>query len=379
MDFDGRDEYVGIHYLTEMPKSIEKWKVKGFSLKAMEEAIHFKLTQQTARDDMFQDFLKIFRIRAKRQQETDDMSLRVHQDTFFDLLRHIGVFATREQANMLFSKYDEDCQGSFTVKQFFERSRPDYSDNPFTERERLVQRPQRGKKQYLATRLAGVPVMPHDPASNVYNLTVEKISEELAFKLQSSLETGKTVSAPFARRYLARHFEFHDQNHLGYVDEYSLRRALDKLNYPLGPNQRELLCGRFPGPHPGTFNYKAFVMAVYPANGRVIQTSLNNASDSGIAYLKQLEQEQVRTRTPVPPRKPQRPSGSQTYRPHTAGGRPSRTWNSGFNGSTTSRRPRPPSRGGSGQYAPPPQLDWRNSKFPPGHPVYSNPAYQSAW
>lgn len=374
-------EYVNMHYITEMPKSIEKWKLKGFSLQAMEEAIYSKLTQQTARDDLFQDFLKIFRVRAKRPGQKDDVSLRIYRDNFYDLLRHIGVFATREQADMLFSKYDVEGRGSISVHQFFTRSRPAYSDNPFTEREILVQKEPRGKKQYLATKLAGVPVQPHNPPSNVYNLTVEKIADELKFKLQSSLETGKTVSDPFARRYLARHFEFHDQNGAAYVTEYALRRTLDKLNYPLGPNQRDALMARFPGPVPGTFDYPAFVMAVYPQHKGRIQTSLHNAADSGINYLKLIQQEQNElnrrtSRTPAPPRGPR--GGAATHRPSTAR---ENGWNSNAratnNGSMTQRGPRPPSR--PSYYRQQPQLDWRNSKFPPGHPVYTNPSYTAAW
>lgn len=366
-------EYVGMHYLTEMPKSIEKWKLKGFSLRAMEEAIHSKLTQQTARDDMFQDFLKIFRIRAKRPGQQDDVSLRIYRDNFYDLLRHIGIFATREQAHQLFSKYDREGRGSISVHEFFQRSRPAYSDNPFTEREVGVNKEPRGKKQYLATKLAGVPVQPHNPPSNVYNLTTEKIADELRFKLQSSLETGKTVSDPFARRYLARHFEFHDQNNMGYVSEYSLKRALDKLNYPLGPNNREQLLGHFPGPIPGSFDYPAFVMAVYPSSSARVQTSLANAADSGINYLKLIQQQQGdRTRTPAPPRAPR--SGSQTFRPSTTGSSSRPSWNN--NNSTrpqsrqamTARGPRP-------RYGAPQQLDWRTSRFPAGHPVYSAPNY----
>mmetsp|Transcript_28403 Transcript_28403/g.39931 ORF Transcript_28403/g.39931 Transcript_28403/m.39931 type:complete len:373 (-) Transcript_28403:141-1259(-) len=361
------DEYVNMHYLTEMPKSIEKWKLKGFSLKALEEQINNKLTEQTARDDMFQDFLKIFRIRARRPGQQDNVSLRIYRHNFFDMLRHIGVFCTREQAQELFDKYDIEGRGSISVSQFFSRSRPNLNHNPFTERE-SGDNHVRGKKQYLATKLAGVPVQPHNPPSNVYGLTMDKIAYELKFKIQSSLETGKTCSDPFCRRYLARHFEFHDTNMVGYVTEYAMRRTLDKLNYPLGPNHRNMLLKTCPGALPGTFDYNKFVMLIFPDHNGPLMTSLGNAADSGINYLKVLQQEQripVRdlNLTPAPPAGRRTP-GSQTFRPST-GSRPQ--WNS------TSRPGS--SRLGSQTYRGRQQLDWRTSKFPPGHPVYNNPRF----
>jgi Ca2+-binding EF-hand superfamily protein len=77
---------------------------------------------------------------------------------------------------------------------------------------------------------------------------VERIANRMREKIAQTQTSGHTASYPRMRRYMSSHFEFHDKENTGLVNDAALRACLQRLGFALSPQHRALLFQQFGRP-----------------------------------------------------------------------------------------------------------------------------------
>lgn len=277
--FTGRhQEYVDFHHLTEVPASIAKWKHKQFSVETIENNLHQKLAQRCTTDKQkYNEILRMFKDQYRRSGKDVVNMTGINKDDFHQMLTILGLFATREQADAIFDKYDTNGSNNLSIHEFWVQCRPqDYRSLPgFDEKqhvdEMIMNRAR--KRMYIKESLLHIPVKPPVPPPTVYSLPTERLLVGIRDKIRQNSVVDMTLSADRTRRYLTKLFEYGDPDGQGYVDGPNLRMVLDHINYSLGEHYITAFCKAFPGPVEGTCDYRALAFAVYPRANSPVLTS----------------------------------------------------------------------------------------------------------
>lgn len=337
--FDGRrKEYVDYHHLTEVPASIAKWKNRSTSLEVIEQHLHMKLGQRCTTDkQMYNEILRLFKDQYRRSGRDESCMTGINKADFHQMLAILGLFATKEQADHLFEKYDTNHSGNLSIHEFWVQCRPqDYHSLPGFEDKQKIDEAimnRARKRMYVKESLLHCAVPPPVPAPTVYSIPLERLLTGIRDKIRQNAMVDYTLSTQRTRRYLQKLFEYNDPEGTGCVSTGALKRVLDHINYSaMAEHFIAAFSKSYPGSEPGTINYIKLVYAVYPQETSPILTSGFGQSRA------------------FPP---------DTYRPYSASS-PPRTRHSAFSGSMTQRqaasRPqssmarfvgKPVSRGGS--------------------------------
>jgi len=370
-----KKQYRNHHFLTELPPSLANYtKGPSFRVEKLEEELHHRISEHIRRDaERMQSVLHFFKSHSKQPGHIKQMHLTVPE--FHSILGSLNIFATQQEAELLFRKYDVHHHGYLTLYDFIRAVRlSDFNVGVEPDSVRPINddlnADKRGKRMYIETHLFGTPVRAATPTVD-FNEGIEGIFEQLREKCRVRQAAGTTHSMPQARRELNRLFTDVDPNRSGFCNEQQVRRNFHLINFPLGEAGLRMLLNAFRENR--LFNYVRFVNAVYPLchDSEAVMTSLPSSHDTCTAYWKPYESpSSSRMSTP-------QSRGSQTSR---AGGRTmSRAGASVM--AKTARGPAPGSqgsrgRGGAATYRAPaaagPQmmvagnnLDWSQSKFPP--------------
>lgn len=276
--FAGRRlEYVDYHHLTEIPASIKNWKHKNISLDLIEENLHQKLAQRCTSDkQLYVEILRLFKDQHRRSGKDPDAEVGINKEDFHQLLTILGLFATREQSDEIFEKYDTNHSNNLSIHEFWVQCRPsDYRTLPgFNDKqvkdEMIMNRAR--KRMFIRESLLHVPVQTEVPSSTVYALPLDRILMGLRDKIRSRSSIDCTLSAQRTRHQLAKLFEDFDERQTGVVVESQLRKVLNKINYAVGEHYVQVLMNAFPA-QGGTFDYRAFCLKVYPIQQAPIRTS----------------------------------------------------------------------------------------------------------
>jgi Ca2+-binding EF-hand superfamily protein len=281
-DYERDMNYLQRHHLTNLPASLEPVRDQCYTLKLLEDNFRFRLCQAIGRDTVrYSGLMQVIRSKGKRQHAQDDSVLRIFKEDFPSVLTRLGVFhGGEENAFALFNKLDYDSRGYITVHELLNRSAPaDFDPNAEFMKPAIPNKNKRiGVKYYAATAILGTPVEARLPKDNVYRMTINKMCEEVANKMDGQAQVGKTNSYPRARRILSRHFEFYDRFRVGYIEKENLKKTLDRINYPLDDPHLDLLINTFPGPvaesGKKSFDYTKFILKCYPEPTAEIYTGL---------------------------------------------------------------------------------------------------------
>lgn len=340
--FLGRNaEYVDFHHLTEIPASIAKWKNKKFSMGTIENTLHSKLAQRCTTDKhLYNEILRMFKDQYRRAGKDADKMTGINKDDFHQMLTILGLFATRQQADGIFDKYDTNGSNNLSIHEFWVQCRPqDYKTLPGFEKKQHVDEMimnRARKRMYIKESLLHIAVKTPVPPPTVYSLPTERLLAGIRDKIRQNSVVDMTLSADRTRRYLMKLFEYADKEQMGYVDEIVLRKVLVHINYAVTDHYIAAFIKTFPGPHPGTIDYCALCLAVYPVATAPVLTS-----GYGQGYSRYRPQTggyasgSVTTRGPPPER-------SNSAMARTAAlDRPSQQME--VSGAATYRGPRPPS------------------------------------
>lgn len=277
--FEGKKmEYVDFHHLTEIPASIAKWKNRAASIESIEIELHAKLAQRCTTDKhLYNEILRLFKDQYRRAGKDVTQLTGINKHDFHQILTILGLFATKEQADGLFDKYDTNQSGNLSIHEFWVQARPqDYRSLPGFQEKQMVDEMvmnRARKRMYIKESLLHTAVKPPVPPPTVYSLPTERLLAGIRDKIRQNSVVDMTLSAQRTRRYLSKLFEYNDPDGLGWVLEHGLRRVLDHINYAVGDHYIKALVQAFPGPHPETLDYPRLSLAVYPFEVSPIQTS----------------------------------------------------------------------------------------------------------
>lgn len=259
------------HHITALPPSVVKFNKKAFTTEAIEILLQDKIQQFTSQDsDRFRQILSMFKTqvqRARDHENSDSHVMGVTKRQFNTVLMWLGLFATKQQADALFEKYDANGDGVLTVHEFLTRARPtDYPGRAINTGERYSFRT--GKRMYLEDSLNGRPVRPRTPPDDVFHVSERTLAERIREKMGNMPGVGQHYNeTPLALNDLMKKFGFYDPQSTGFCSARNLRRALQNLNLSIGDSHMDLLMDKFAGPMQNgqqTFNYPKFSQYVYP-------------------------------------------------------------------------------------------------------------------
>lgn len=273
-------EYASKHRLTQLPASVRVTNTKQFSLQQLESVLHEKIQQLTSRDsDRYRQILTLFKHQVQRSQgKADASTLHMTSRDFNTFLAMLGLFATREQADMLFNKYDANGDGELSVHEFLTRAKaPDYPGlrvgEPFDARQG------RGKKQFNNTARYGIPVKASTPAAAIYDMGTERIYTCIRERLEQTARTGSVLSDFKARRKLFRVFEVKDPSRSGRISIEDFREMLKtSVGVVMGGQHIRALCAKY-ADSDAMIDYPKLVMEVYPSKAEAPLTSLYRSPD----------------------------------------------------------------------------------------------------
>lgn len=260
------------HHITSLPPSIVKFNQKQFTTEAIELLLQEKIQQFTSQDsDRFRQVLVLFRTqvqRSKDHENADNKVMGVTKLQFTTVLSWLGIFSTKEQAEALFDKYDENGDGILTVHEFLKKARAvDYPGRRINVGEKYSFRT--GRRMFLEDTLNSRPVRPATPNDDVFHVSPITIAERIRTRMGNAPGTSQHYNeTPLALNDLMKVFRFYDQEHPGRKRKKSitvaqLSRALGELNISLGDTHLLLLMDNFPAPD-GNFDYEKFCFFVYP-------------------------------------------------------------------------------------------------------------------
>lgn len=278
-------KYVSRHHLTQLPSSLRKMNSSSFTLKAIEEALQEKIQRLTSRDgDRFRQILVLLKTQSQRSNDipmgSEDKVMGISKRDFNTVLALLGLFATKQQAEELFQRYDINGDGNLTTHEFLTKVRE--QDYPGYEVDASVDdlRMGRGKRMYLKQTLLGTPVRPQTPSQRIYFLSKKEICQRIRHRLETRARCGQAFSVPLARRTLNRIFEDHDEEvpKRGLLTQKNLGKALAKIGLDLGNKNIAALMEDhgvvLEGYPEDLFDYRGFVMYTYPSQGEAPSTSL---------------------------------------------------------------------------------------------------------
>jgi Ca2+-binding EF-hand superfamily protein len=254
------------HHITVLPHSVEKFNKKSFTTEAIEKQLQDKVQQHTSQDsDRFRQILCMFKTQVQRAHDHDNVGSEVMGVTkrqFKTVLMWLGLFATEQQASILFDKYDINGDGILTVHEFLTKARPqDYPGRTVNSGERYSFRT--GKRMYLEDTLNGRAVRPTTPLEDVCHVSCETVAERIRDRMSNSPGVSQHYGeTPNALRDLMKVFKFYDRKRTGYCDPRCIKLALKDLRLAFGESHLELLMDRFG--HEAGFHYPSFVQFVYP-------------------------------------------------------------------------------------------------------------------
>jgi len=349
MAFDGnQNAYVDFHHLTEIPLSISKWKHKQFSIQTIEEGLHQKLAQRCTTDKhLYNEILRLFVDQYKRGGKDTSRVTGIDQKDFHQILTILGLFATEEQAKVLFEKYDANGSGNLSIHEFWVQARPqDYRSLPgFDDKqhvdEMIMNRAR--KRMYIKESLLHTSVEPPTPHPSVYSLPTERLLNGIRDKIRQNSVVDQTLSTQKTRHYLMKLFQYHDEARRGYCGKKVLQRVLDYINYAVGDHYIDAFVRAYPGPQPETVDYQRLCFAVYPQAKSAVLTSgygQQSAHQRGVERKRLADRFKssqysrpstvgnayssgsMTARTSMTPQRPVSSQGNHTARPRTGAGRP---------------------------------------------------------
>lgn len=281
--------YASRHHLMTMPKSMMKANKKSFNIDAIERELHQKILQATTRDsDRARHVATMFKTQLQRDSgEVDDTeaangTLSISKPQFRKVLNLLGLFATADQADELFDRYDINGDGDLTIHEFLTKAYPDdYPGMPELDANRYYdfRMGGAGKRLFPDEGIGARPVTPHH---TVFALNYQQMCYCIRNAIEQKSRSGIPVSIPNARRKLACAFETADPYLQGTINSDELQKTLQLhfgINY--GRNQYQELMDIFADNGDSTkFNYVKFCLSVYPVadQEKEIQTSLVNKS-----------------------------------------------------------------------------------------------------
>lgn len=258
------------HHITALPQSVVKFNKKAFTTDAIELQLQNKIQQFTSQDtDIKRQIYTLFKTQVQRAKDHDGENSKVmgvSKRQFNTILMWLGLFATKEQADYLFEKYDTDGDGNLTVHEFLTKARPtDYPGRKVNVGEKYSFRT--GKRMYLNETLNGRAVRPSTPTDDVYHVSEKTI----AAKIRTNMGNAPGVSqhyaeTPLALNDLMKTFAYYDPDKKGYCTQRDLKRALENLNLSVGDTHLDLLVDKFSYEENGEFffNYPKFCFFCYP-------------------------------------------------------------------------------------------------------------------
>lgn len=258
------------HHVTALPPSVVKFNKKAFTTEAIELLLQDKIQQFTSQDsDRFRQILTMFKTQVQRSHVHDRDGhdvMGVTKREFVTVLSWLGLFATQEQSENLFDKYDANGDGILTVHEFLTKVRPsDYPGRVVNNGEKYAFRT--GKRMYLGETLNGRAVRPQTPCDDVFHISEETIAERIRSRMGNTPGVGQHYNeTPNALRDLMKTFNYYDPHGWGMCAARDLKRALENLNIALGESHLELLMEKFGAQKNGQqlFLYPKFVRFVYP-------------------------------------------------------------------------------------------------------------------
>lgn len=259
------------HHVTALPASVVKFNKKAFTTDAIEILLQEKIQQFTSQDsDRFRQILSMFKTQVQRSRDhhaDGEKVMGVTRRQFNTVLMWLGLFATKDQADALFEKYDANGDGILTVHEFLTRARPtDYPGRVINNGEKYSFRT--GKRMYLEDTLNRRAVRPQTPTDDVFHVSERTIAERIREKMGNMPGTGQHYNeTPLALNDLMKKFGYYDPQCTGFCTARSLRRALQNLNLSIGDSHLDLLMDKFAGPNvqgQAQFNYPKFSQFVFP-------------------------------------------------------------------------------------------------------------------
>lgn len=240
------------HYLTALPTSQAESNQKKFTTKHIEEQLQLKIEQFTSQDkDRFRQILGMFRTQVQKAGpgRGKDPVLAITRRDFRKMLSWLGLFATEEQAEFLFNKYDANGDGSLTVHEFLTYARP--SDYPGSRRApaSAFHENKGGKKIFGKSggpARGGDPVRLPTPHPDCYVFTVKDLAHTVRNKMTKSGKVGQTYSDARGKRDLIQIFKYLDKAKSGVVTLQQLRNAFKMAGVNnIGRSHFELIFYKF--------------------------------------------------------------------------------------------------------------------------------------
>jgi Ca2+-binding EF-hand superfamily protein len=225
-----------------------------------------KIQQFTSQDsDRFRQILCMFKTqvqRSKDHENSDSVVMGVTKRQFNTVLMWLGLFATKQQAEDLFEKYDMNGDGILTVHEFLTRARPtDYPGRIVNNGEKYSFRT--GKRMFLKESLNRKPVRPATPCEEVFHVSEHIIADRIRKKMGNAPGVSTHYNeTPLALNDLMKIFAFYDPHRTGAVGYKQLKRSFENINMSMGQSHLELLMDKFN--KDGLFDYPRFCCFVYP-------------------------------------------------------------------------------------------------------------------
>lgn len=258
--------YANKHHLTCLPPSVRVTNTREFSLPMLENILHEKIQQLTSRDsDRYRQILTLFKQQVQRSAgKADDITLQMTARDFNTFLSMLGLFATREQADLLFQKYDVNGDGVLTVHEFLTKAKaPDYPGLNLDSKHFDFRRG-RGKKMFTDTSRYGIPVKVTTPNPNIYDMGTENICTRIRERLEQTAKTGTAFSDQKARRKLFKAFEQKDPNRTGLISVKDFKDMLElSVGVVMGGPHIRALCSKYADEN-AMIDYPRMVIEVYP-------------------------------------------------------------------------------------------------------------------
>lgn len=273
--------YVNKHHLTCLPASVRDTNSKEFSLRHIENELHEKIQQLTSRDsDCYRQILTLFKtqVQLRRGPENSAGKIKVTGRDFNTFLSMLGLFATREQADALFKKYDANGDGILTVHEFLTKAKtPDYPGLALDEREATaavaLAANRKGKKMFNNTARFGEPVKAQTPSAEIYDMSIDTMQLRIRERMEQTARTGKAFSDQLARRKLFRAFEDKDPLRTKRITTKDFQVQLEsRVGVVMTRPHMSALCAKY-ADDKGLIDYPRLVMEVYPHTAP-ISTSL---------------------------------------------------------------------------------------------------------
>jgi len=257
-------KYVEKHYLTALPKSIQKSNTKKYTLPELEKELQARVMMTTTRDtDVFRSILTSFRKQVQNYTgSADKETISLNHKNFRMFLNFLGLFTTIEQSNALFAKYDADSNGKLTVHEFLTKAKaPDYPGMPV--QQGMGKFRNQGKRIYKE----GEVVRSTTPSGFTYDMGIESFKKRIRERLEQTARSGSAFPDWKARRKLMRAFESIDHNRNRMLPMKVFSRALElECGITMAGEHQRALANEF-GDFDGLINYQSVVLAVYPEGG----------------------------------------------------------------------------------------------------------------